>query len=123
MKCQILFSGKNKKNISKYCLLKILPRVLSVKEKLNKIFEPVNNKTYNKTCTTREDSDQHAHHADRTLLDACTFYSLHAIQRGINEDPYHTGWVYRLICLCWSHRSYCRFCLALAHFIILSRIS
>ena len=39
MKCQILFSGKNKKNISK-CrllkilprrLLKILPRVLSVK--------------------------------------------------------------------------------------------
>ena len=32
MKCHILFSGKNKKNISKYRLLKILPRVLSVKE-------------------------------------------------------------------------------------------
>ena len=31
MKCHILFSGKNKKNISKCCLLKILPRVLSVK--------------------------------------------------------------------------------------------
>ena len=31
MKCQILFSGKNKKNISKCRLLKILPRVLSVK--------------------------------------------------------------------------------------------
>ena len=31
MKCQILFSGKNKKNISKCHLLKILPRVLSVK--------------------------------------------------------------------------------------------
>ena len=30
MKCQILFSGKNKKNISKRRLLKILPRVLSV---------------------------------------------------------------------------------------------
>ena len=29
MKCHILFSEKNKKNISK-CLLKILPRVLSV---------------------------------------------------------------------------------------------
>ena len=28
MKCQILFPGKTKKNISKYCLLKILPRVL-----------------------------------------------------------------------------------------------
>ena len=31
MKCQILFSGKNKKNISKCLLLKILPRVLSIK--------------------------------------------------------------------------------------------
>ena len=31
MECQILFSGKNKKNISKCLLLKILPRVLSVK--------------------------------------------------------------------------------------------
>ena len=34
MKCQILFSGKNKKNISKCRLLKILPRVLSVKQVL-----------------------------------------------------------------------------------------
>ena len=32
MKCQILFSEKNKKNISKCRLLKILPRVLSVKD-------------------------------------------------------------------------------------------
>ena len=31
MKCQILFPGKNKKNISKCRLLEILPRVLSVK--------------------------------------------------------------------------------------------
>ena len=30
MKCPILFSEKNKKNISKCRLLKILPRVLSV---------------------------------------------------------------------------------------------
>ena len=30
MKCQILFSGKNKKNISKCRLPKILPRVLGV---------------------------------------------------------------------------------------------
>ena len=28
MKCQILFPGKNKKNISKCCLLKILRRML-----------------------------------------------------------------------------------------------
>ena len=32
MKCHILFSEKNKKNISKCRLLKILPRVLSVKD-------------------------------------------------------------------------------------------
>ena len=30
MKCHILFAEKNKKNISKCRLLKILPRVLSV---------------------------------------------------------------------------------------------
>ena len=30
MKCQISFSGKNKKTIPIFCLLKILPRVLSV---------------------------------------------------------------------------------------------
>ena len=34
MKCHILFSEKNKKNISKCRLLKILPRVLSVKSYL-----------------------------------------------------------------------------------------
>ena len=33
MKCHILFSEKNKKNISKRRLLKFLPRVLSVKGK------------------------------------------------------------------------------------------
>ena len=31
MKCQILFSGKNKKNISVCCLLKILSSMLTVK--------------------------------------------------------------------------------------------
>ena len=38
MKCHILFSEKNKKNISKCCLLKILPRVLSVKALTSIIF-------------------------------------------------------------------------------------
>ena len=37
MKCHILFSEKNKKNISKCRLLKILPRVLSVKLKSNSL--------------------------------------------------------------------------------------
>ena len=38
--------------------------------------------------------------------------SIRAIQRGMNENFSHTGWMYRLIC--WSHRSYCRSCRALA---------
>ena len=36
MKCKNLFSGKNKQNISKCCLLKFLPRVLSVKKMYRK---------------------------------------------------------------------------------------
>ena len=31
-----------------------------------------------------------------SLLIACVFYSLRAIQRGIKENPCHTGWMYRL---------------------------
>ena len=46
MKCQSLFSGKNKKNILKWHLLKFLPRVLSTKKficqnticRLNRVF-------------------------------------------------------------------------------------
>ena len=30
-------------------------------------------------------------------LMACAFYSPLAIQRGVNENPWHTGWMYRLI--------------------------
>ena len=39
MKCKILFSGKNKKNISKCPLLKILPRVLRVKDNIYSIHD------------------------------------------------------------------------------------
>ena len=45
MKCQILFSGKNKKNISKCRLLKILPRVLSV-NRLYLVWLALNNLIY-----------------------------------------------------------------------------
>ena len=41
MKCHILFPGKNKKNISKCCLLKILPRVLSVKDRRNALIQNI----------------------------------------------------------------------------------
>ena len=56
---QILFSWKNEKNISKCCLLKIVPRVLSVKVCTNKIAHE-SGKTYNKTCTKRQDQPAHS---------------------------------------------------------------
>ena len=37
MKCQILFSKKNKKNISKYCLLKVLPSMQCVKVNMESV--------------------------------------------------------------------------------------
>ena len=36
-------------------------------------------------------------------LIACAFYSLHAIQRWMNENPCHTGWMYRLIWVFAGH--------------------
>ena len=73
-------------------------------------------KTYNKTCATSEDSDQPAH--PRRLI-------------WVFADPMcllqHPGYPKRDrrellsycvevdLSLCWSHRSYCRFCRALAH--------
>ena len=32
-----------------------------------------------------------------SLLTACAFYSLRAIQKRMNKNPCHTGWMYRLI--------------------------
>ena len=49
-------------------------------------------------------------------LVVCVFYNLRANQKGINENPCHTVWMYRLnMSICWSHRSYCRFCCELVH--------
>ena len=31
------------------------------------------------------------------LVIACAFYTLQAIERGMNENPCHTGWIYMLI--------------------------
>ena len=76
--------------------------------------EPVHDKTYNKTCATSEDSYQSAHprnltrvYADRMCLLQTPGYSKRN-KRGpldAQADP----------SLCWSHRSYCKFCRALAH--------
>ena len=46
MKCPILFSEKNQKNISKCCLLKILPKVLSINDTYSIFFLIIFTKAY-----------------------------------------------------------------------------
>ena len=61
--------------------------------------EPAHNKTC-KTCVTSKDSDQPPNlQSDQFLLIACAFYNIQAIQRGINENPCQTVWMYRMICV------------------------
>ena len=81
--------------------------------------KPTHDKTFNMTCATCEDSYQSAHsQSDQSSLIACAFYSLQAIRKeallywvNVQADP----------SLCWSHRSYCRFCRPLAQVIIVSK--
>ena len=61
--------------------------------------------------------------SSETWLIARVLYSLRAIQRWINENACCTGWMYRLIWVCLSHGSYCRYCHALAHIYLTLRIA
>ena len=58
--------------------------------------EPAHDKTYDKTfafSTVWSESS----------LISCALYSRHGLSRGINENPCHTGWVYRLIWVFAGH--------------------
>ena len=63
------------------------------------IYEPVHDKTNDKTCATSEDSDQSAYPRSLIIVLADRLFLLQppAIQRGVYEDPCRTGWMYRLI--------------------------
>ena len=84
------------------------------------INEPAHYKTYNKTCATSEDSDQPAHPRSliRVFADClCRLQPPGYPKRDIREPlPYWVD-VQADLSLCWSQRSYCRFCRALAHFL------
>ena len=80
--------------------------------------EPVHDKTYIKTCATSEDSDQPTHlrslirvFADRMCLLQPPGYPM------IDKQESLSDWMDKQadLNLCWSHRSYCRFCHALIH--------
>ena len=60
------------------------------------INEPTHKKTYNKTCVSSKDRLTYAVWSESSLI-TCAFYSLQAIQRGINENPCFSGWMYRLM--------------------------
>ena len=71
---------------------------------MKNVNEPVHDKTYmyNMTCATSNDSDQPTQ-SDQSSLITYALYNLWAIQRGINENPSHTGWMYRLIWVFAGH--------------------
>ena len=85
---------------------------------ISKLFESVRYKTYNKTCSTSEDSGPPAHpcslirvFADRMYLLQLPGYS----KRNKRVPLSYLVAVQADLSLCWSHRSYCRICRVLAH--------
>ena len=60
--------------------------------------EPAHDKTHNKTCATSEYSVRPAHSRSpiRVFADHMCLLQLQAIQKGINKNPCHTGWMCRL---------------------------
>ena len=81
-------------------------------------FEPAHDETYNKTCATSEDSDQPAHPGSliRVFTDCMCLLQLPGYPKRDEREPL-PYWVdvQADLSLCWSHRSYCRFYLVLAH--------
>ena len=86
--------------------------------------EPVHNKTYNKTCATSEESDQPAHLCSliRVFADGMSLLQPLGYPKRNKKEPL-PYWVdvQADLSLCWSHRSYCRFCLVLALISLLIR--
>ena len=85
---------------------------------------PAHDKTCNKTSATSEDSDQPAHPRSLIRVSADRMWLLQPLgylKRNKQEPlPYWVGIQagLRHLSLCWSHRSYCRFCRALLKYIM-----
>ena len=78
-------------------------------------FKPAHNKTYNKICVTREDSDQPVH--PRSMPRVLVYPSLDGTpdHRRLGSDCADTQ---AELSFSWSIRSYCRFYRALTYFSI-----
>ena len=83
------------------------------------ISEPAHDKTYNKTCATSKDSEEPVHPCTliRVFADCmCLLQSPNYSKRDKRDSlPYWVD-IHDDLSLCWSYRSYCRFCHALVHF-------
>ena len=81
-------------------------------------FEPKHGRTFNKTCVTNEDSDQPVH---PTSMPKVLFHpsldSPEAVEGTCDRQRLRSDYVDAQadLNLCWSYKSYCRFCRALAH--------
>ena len=80
-------------------------------------FEQVHDKTIKMTCVPSEDSDQPGHPPvwSESSVFAQRVAKVPMLPHADSEASDQTGWMPRLICLHWMHRSFCWFCLAAAH--------
>ena len=74
------------------------------------INEPAHDKTYNKPCTTSEDSDKHAHPRSLIIVFADLKCLLQPPGYPMKDErepmPYWMN-VQADLCICWLHRSCC----------------
>ena len=72
--------------------------------------EPQHNKTNKMTCVPSKDRSAWAStQSDHSSLSAWRNLGSLATHWAHSEDSDQTGWMPRLICVCWAHRSYCWF--------------
>ena len=96
----------NKKGIKRFVL-----RILI------KTFEPMHDKTYNKICVTRKDSDQPVH--PPSMVRGLVFSSLKSPESVESTCDQRRFWsdcadAQADLSLRWSHKTHCRFCIAQA---------
>ena len=87
------------------------------------IFEPVHNKTYKRLVRpVRTDQPAHLPSLIRVLAGSmCLLQSPGYPKREKRKILPYWVEVQADLSFCWSHKSYCRFCHLLAHFVILHR--
>ena len=86
-------------------------------------FEPAHDKTYNKTCATSKDSAQLVYlHSIAMIPVYSSLDSLEAVEGICDQRRLWSDWAdsQTNLILRWSHKSYYRFCRALAHFLFVS---